>query len=211
LAKLIVLPFRFTDEATNIRGRSFRSFRRIEMVASSRWGRIMAALASIGLCMPILPASAKETAPLKAPLVRDVELGFGGLLVGRLLDANGRPLQDAEVSILTGDKQLAATRTDAEGVFAVSNLRGGVHQITTADSVQLCRLWAPGTAPPQAAKSIDVISDSATIRGQYGPPPGNRLLRKAKVWATNPFVVGGVVAAAVAIPVALSDNDGPSS
>ena len=133
------------------------------MVASSRWGRTMAALASIGLCMPIVPASAKETAPLQAPIVRNVELGFGGLLVGRLLDANGRPLQDAEVSILTGDKQLAATRTDAEGVFAVSNLRGGVHQITTADSVQLCRLWAPGTAPPQAPKSIDVISDSAIV------------------------------------------------
>jgi hypothetical protein len=171
----------------------------------------MTALASIALCMPVAPASADETAPVKAPLVRDVELGFGGLLIGRLLDANGRPIADSEVSILTGDKPLAETRTDVEGVFAVSNLRGGVHKITTADSVQLCRLWVPGTAPPQASKSIDIIGNSTIIRGQYGPPPGNRLLKKAKVWATNPFIVGGVVAAAVAIPVALSDNDGPSS
>jgi hypothetical protein len=60
-------------------------------------------------------------------------------------------------------------------------------------------------------KSIDIVSGSEVVRGQYGPPPGNRFVRKAKVWATNPFIVGGVVAAAVAIPVALHDNKGPHS
>jgi hypothetical protein len=52
------------------------------------------------------------------------------------------------------------------------------------------------------------------VRGQWGPPPGNEFLQRAKVWATNPFVVGGIIAAAVAIPVAIhnADNDGgPSS
>jgi hypothetical protein len=182
------------------------------MVASSRWGRTLTALVSIGLCMPIAPAPAQERpAAAQAHVVRDVELGYGGLLVGRLLDANGRPLSAVEVSIQSGGKPLAATQTDAEGVFAVSNLRGGVHEIATADNVQVCRFWAPGTAPPRAPKSIDVVSDSNVVRGQYGPPPGNRMLQRAKVWATNPFIVGGVVAAAIAIPVALSDNDGPSS
>ncbi|MEX2093512.1 MAG: carboxypeptidase-like regulatory domain-containing protein [Pirellulales bacterium] len=181
------------------------------MVASCKWGRWLAALASIGLCLPIAPAAAKEIVPAKAPIIRDVELAVGGLLVGRLLDANGRPLDNADISIQSGSKTLASTRTDAEGVFAVSNLRGGVHQITTADNVQLCRLWAHGTAPPRTAKSIDVVSGSDVVRGQYGPPPGNRMWKKAKVWATNPWIVGGVVAAAVAIPVALSDNDGPHS
>ena len=181
------------------------------MVASSKWRRIFAVLASVGLCLPVTASGAEQAAPAAAPVIRDVELSYGGLLIGRLLDANGRPLTDADVSIATGGKQLATTRTDVEGVFAVSKLRGGVHEISTADSVQVCRLWAPGTAPPRVAKSIDLISGSDAVRGQYGPPPGNRMLQRAKVWATNPFIVGGVVAAAIAIPVALSDNDGPSS
>ncbi len=181
------------------------------MVASCRWGRWLAALASIGLCLPVAPTAGNDVAPANAPMIRDVELAHGGLLVGRLLDANGQPLNKADVSIQSGNKTLASTQTDTDGVFAVSNLRGGVHQISTADNVQLCRLWAPGTAPPRAPKSIDLVAGSDVIRGQYGPPPGNRMWRKAKVWATNPWIVGGIVAAAVAIPVALSDDDGPHS
>jgi hypothetical protein len=181
------------------------------MVSSSRSSRTLVVLAVIGMLMPVAPARASEPAPAQMHVVRDVELGSGGLLVGRLLDSNGRPLAAAEVTIASDNKALATTRTDDQGVFAVSNLRGGVHAIATAENVQVCRLWAPGTAPPQAPKSIDMVSDSNVVRGQYGPPPGNRFIRSAKVWATNPFIVGGVVAAAIAIPVALSDNDGPSS
>jgi hypothetical protein len=144
-------------------------------------------------------------------MIRDIELAHGGLLVGRLLDANGRPLDNADVSIQSGGKTLASTQTDADGVFAISNLHGGVHQLMTADHTQLYRLWANGTAPPRAPKSIDVVSGSDVVRGQYGPPPANRMWRNAKVWATNPWIVGGIVAAAVAIPVALSDNKGPNS
>ena len=181
------------------------------MVASSKWSRMFAALAGASLCLPATAANAEQGVPVHAPVVRDVELSDGGLLVGRLIDANGSPIVGGEVAISTGGKTLAATQTDAEGVFAVAKLRGGVHEIKTADSLQVCRLWAPSTAPPQVPKSIDLVADADVVRGQYGPPPGNRFVRKAKVWATNPFIVGGVVAAAVAIPVALSDNDGPHS
>lgn len=181
------------------------------MVASSKWGRALALLASVGMCLPAGAARAAEPAAVDAHVIRDVELGHGGLLIGRLLDANGRPLPKADVSLLAGGKTLAATQTDADGVFAVAKLHGGVHEIATPESVQIFRLWAPGTAPPNSPQSVDIVAGSDVVRGQYGPPPGNRFVRKAKVWATNPFVVGGVVAAAVAIPVALSDNGGPHS
>lgn len=131
--------------------------------------------------------------------------------MGRLLDANGRPVHDAEVSVLSSGKPLAAMRTDANGVFAVSNLRGGVHEIVTVNNAQVCRLWAPGTAPPRVPKSIDVVADSDVVRGQYGPPFGNRFVERAKLWATNPLVVAGVVATAVAIPVAVHNSRGPHS
>lgn len=181
------------------------------MVSSSKSSRTLVVLAVIGMLTPVAPARAREWAPLPMNVVRDVELGDGGLLVGRIVDANGQPVAAMEVTITSGETPLASTRTDAEGVFAVANLRGGVHAITTSENVQVCRLWAPGTAPPQAPQSIELVSKSNVTRGQYGPPPGNRFVRKAKVWATNPWIVGGVVAAAIAIPVALSDNDGPSS
>lgn len=189
------------------------------MVASRPWGRVLAALAAVGTCLPVVPATAETatsvtapvTVPAGRPIIRDVELARGGLLVGRLLDANGRPLANADVALISGESTLAETRSDAEGVFAVSGLRGGVHQIVTPDTAQVCRLWANGTAPPRTASSVDVVAAEDVVRGQYGPPPGNRMWKKAKVWATNPFVIGGVVAAAVAIPIALADDDGPHS
>lgn len=181
------------------------------MANSSTWRSVITALAITGLVLPITPAAAEQASSVEKPAVRDVELAFGGLLVGRLSDANGRPLPNAPVSLLTAGKVLAATHTDDEGVFAVAKLRGGVHEIATAEGVEVCRLWAPGTAPPGAPQSVEVVAPGEVVRGQYGPPPGNRFIKKAKVWATNPFIVGGVVAAAVAIPVALSDDDGPHS
>jgi len=187
------------------------------MVGLRTWGRWLAGMAVAGLCLPLAPAKAQETgrsvasSSARPALVRDVELAYGGLLVGRMLDASGRPLAGTAVSIRTDGQTLASTRTDAEGVFAVAKLRGGVHEIATDDTVQICRLWANGTAPPRTPQSIDVVSGEEVVRGQWGPPPGNRLIQKAKVWATNPLVIGGVVAAAVALPIALNDNGGPHS
>jgi hypothetical protein len=143
--------------------------------------------------------------------IRDIELASGGLLVGRLLDAGGQPRGNVAVSIVADGAILATTHTDEAGIFAVTNLRGGVHQVSTGDAIQICRFWVNGTAPPLAARSVDFVSGDQVVRGQWGPPPGNSLIRRAKVWATNPFIVGGVVAAAVAVPVALSDDDGPHS
>jgi len=174
-------------------------------------------MAVAGLCLPLAPANAQESVRSAArsstppALVRDVELAYGGLLVGRMLDSSGRPRTDTAVSIRTDSRTLASTRTDAKGVFAVAKLRGGVHEIATDDTMQICRLWANGTAPPHTPQSIEVVSGEEVVRGQWGPPPGNHLLQKAKVWATNPLVIGGVVAAAVALPIALSDDDGPHS
>jgi hypothetical protein len=145
--------------------------------------------------------------------VADVELQSGGLLVGQLLDAAAKPLAGADVSILSRGNAIASTHTDASGLFAVAGLRGGIHQVNSGDAAQVCRVWAPGTAPPRTASSLQIVAGEDVVRGQWGPPPGNRFLKKAKVWLTNPFVVGGIVAAAVAIPVALhnADDDGPNS
>jgi len=190
------------------------------MVAARTWHHLLAGLAIAGVVLPPQQLAAAEViggahgaavaAVARAP-IGDVELGRGGLLVGRLVDTTGRPVAGRDVSVVVGDKTIAVSRTDGSGVFAVAGLRGGVHQITTVESARVCRLWAPGTAPPQTPPSLELVAGEDVVRGQWGPPPGNRFLKEAKIWATNPFVVGGIIAAAVAIPIALSDDDGPHS
>ena len=176
------------------------------------------------LCLPAcfaeaeLPAAgesqslSKDTMP--AQFV-DVSLADRGLLTGRVLDTARQPKPQVDVTVYSAGQAVATTQTDARGVFAVAGLRGGVHHVAIPEACVTCRLWAPGTAPPAAERFVEIIEDQSVVRGQWGPPTvTNNFLKKSKVMATNPFVVGGVVAAAVAIPVALhnaDEDDGPSS
>ena len=183
--------------------------------------QLLAWLAAAGLCFPVQAFAAgndarpADQAAAQTWRVIDVELRSGGVLVGHVRDAAAEPFADADVSILSGGNAVAATRTDENGLFAVSGLRGGVHQVHADNAAQVCRLWAPGTAPPQSPSAVQIVTGDDVVRAQWGPPPGNHFLKKAKVWATNPFVIGGIVAAAIAIPVALhnadDDDDGPNS
>src|SRR5262245_21212897 len=104
---------------------------------------LFAFIALIGLCvpLPIASAAAPPSPSAGAANMVDVELGQNGLLIGRLLNPQGQPIGQADVSILSNNQPVATTRTDAHGIFAVSGLHGGVHEISTANSLQLCRLW----------------------------------------------------------------------
>lgn len=159
--------------------------------------------------------AAADAAATQSWRVVDVELRSGGTLLGQVVDAGAQPVAGNDVSILSGSKSVASTRTDEDGRFAVAGLHGGVHQVYAGDTAQVCRLWAPGTAPPKSPSAVQIVTGRDVVRGQWGPPAGNQFLKNAKGWMTNPFVVGGIVAAAVAIPVAIhnanNDDDGPHS
>src|SRR3972149_6656400 len=137
------------------------------MVAARTWPHLLAGLAIAGVVLPPQQLAAAEViggahgaavaAVARAP-IGDVELGRGGLLVGRLVDTTGRPVAGRDVSVVVGDKTIAVSRTDGSGVFAVAGLRGGVHQITTVESARVCRLWAPGPAPPQTPPSLELVA-----------------------------------------------------
>jgi hypothetical protein len=131
--------------------------------------------------------------------IRDAALGSGGLLVGRLLDAQGQSLPAAPVAILSDQQVIAETMTDANGAFAVAGLRGGVHQIQAGNTVQLYRLWAPGTEPPGAERFAQLVSGPDVVRGNWDGHGG--IHQRAIQFASNPFVIGGVIAAAIAIPI----------
>jgi hypothetical protein len=172
-----------------------------------------------GMCLPAETArggdaDSQPTATEEIALaVSDIMLAQGGLLTGQVLDEQMCPMAGADVAVSANGRTVAATVTDDHGSFAVAGLRGGFHQITTARAVQNCRLWPAGTAPPRATYEVRLVEGTGVVRGQWcAPSMVNRFVRSAKVWATNPFVVGGVIAAAVAIPVALhNDHEGPSS
>jgi hypothetical protein len=138
--------------------------------------------------------------------VTDVALGDQGLLVGQLVDAQGRQLSGAEIR-LNNSVQTWTTSTDATGDFRIEGLAGSTYQAQVAGQRQIVRAWAPGTAPPQATRGLLLVHDDSVILGQHCASPICNRIACAKYPLSNPFILGGIVAAAVAIPVAIHNHD----
>lgn len=162
-------------------------------------------LAVGAMCVPISAVAANEATPnieraakRSGSAISDVALAPGGMLVGQLLDEAMQPVRGAAVEVQADGQTTASTVTDANGVFAVSGLRGGVHQVVAQNTVENCRLWAPGTAPPNAQPILRYVpGQESVVRGQWTAPS---LL-------TNPWVIGGIVVAAVATPILINNLD----
>lgn len=186
--------------------------------------RALASLATAAVLVPTQAISAEATSLEPAlmagtqPAVRiaDISLSNGGMLTGQVFDPALQPVAGATVAIQSGGHTLATTTTDARGAFAVKGLRGGVHQISTGESVETCRLWAEGTAPPAAQANVKLVPGQVVRGQQYCEPcsPHPTIHQKTKAWCTNPCIVGGIVGAAVAGPIILhnldDDNDSGS-
>ena len=115
------------------------------------------------------------------------------------------------------DREIAQAMTDANGNFAVRGLRGGVSQLAAGGSQEIFRLWKPGTAPPLAREGVLLVVDRRTVRGQCGGPqcgvptscgPSPGLCKGMSHWLANPWVVTGIVATSVAVPVAIHNSGG---
>ncbi len=168
---------------------------------------VLAALACGGTVCPNLALAVEP-----ASAAKDVALRPGGLLVGQVIDQQGTPRANSPVVVLQNDQAVVNTTADANGVFAAQGLRGGQYQIITPDGQKLCRFWAADTAPPSAADSAVVVAGTDVVRGQWAPPAapisyGGRWLDWVR---SHPYITAGVVAAAIATPIAIaaSDDDG---
>jgi len=154
-------------------------------------------VAAIGACCPQMATSAPNTP------VSDIALRNGGVLIGQVVAPQGSGLPDSPVSIAHNGKKLATSKTDKQGRFAFSGLRGGLHQVTAPDCQLSCRLWQPGTAPPAAQQGAVVVSGGQTVRGQ---------LCCLGLWLRNPLIVGALIATAIAVPVGIHNSKkSPSS
>ena len=151
---------------------------------------VMLLLATLGLCIPSVALASQ-------PAVVDIALADGGTLHGRVIDLQGSNVAGIPVSLQTQDRDVVSTTTVADGRFSMQGLQGGVYHVAAGQGQGAYRLWSPGTAPPAA-------HNDAIVYTQNGHGGG------LKMWLSNPIVIAGIVATAVAVPVALA-NSGSSS
>jgi hypothetical protein len=169
-----------------------------------------------------LPAGELEI-ETKAPLNRvfDVSLSAAGSVPGILVDGQGKPLAEVPIALLQESRLLMRTETDREGRFVCPNLRGGMYAISSPYGATMIRAWRAETAPPQAAREL-LIPVGRTVRAQCdgsgscgtgcdacGGPTGGHYDNVVFRALSNPWFVGGVLAAAIVIPLA-TDNDDAS-
>lgn len=155
-------------------------------------------LAVVGFCIP----TAVLAAPPAAQEAVDVALREGGVLLGQVVDPQGAAIGDAKVALVDGQNELAVAKTRGDGYFAFSGLRGGVYQVAAANGQGVYRVWAPGTAPPSAEQGALVVAGGQTVRGQAGG---------LMMFLSNPWVIAGIVATAVAVPVAVHNSSKSST
>ncbi|HJN10827.1 MAG: carboxypeptidase-like regulatory domain-containing protein [Pirellulaceae bacterium] len=143
-------------------------------------------------------AQAAGPAFLTASRVADVALTSTGELRGQVLNAEGVPQTQVKVAIGQTSQQPTFVSTDEDGRFAVRGLSAGIYQVQTSHGNGVYRVWAPNTAPPSAQPGVLVVSHGQIARG-YGGHGGAH-------WLANPWVMGGIVAAAIAIPLAIDSG-----
>ena len=177
--------------------------------------RFLILVATVGMVLPrpVVFGQQVRTASLQTnlPEVRDVSLNSHGVLSGAVVTAQGQPAVSCPVRIQQGDAPIAETTTDDAGRFAVASLRGGMYQVVAGDQMENIRVWTVSTAPPAATDGYTVVvGNVARGQGCTGTPDcsctsccGGGPLG----FLMNPFVIGAAVAAAIAIPLALNNND----
>lgn len=174
-------------------------------------GRALGAVLGVSLLVAGLgnPQPAVAATPTgQTPLVVDVALAGGDLMLGQVVDTQGQPLAGADVTLSVAGRTIATAKSDAKGFFAFRGLQGGVYQLAAAEGRAIYRVWAAGTAPPGARQGALVVAGKDFARGQlrgYGGGMGG-LANLGALAGTGP-IFAGMVATAVAIPVAVHNAD----
>ncbi|QDS99819.1 carboxypeptidase-like regulatory domain-containing protein [Adhaeretor mobilis] len=176
---------------------------------------VAAAFACAG--MLVSPALAAPVAKQAAP--SDIALRDGGVLVGQLTTPQGTALEAAPVSIQQNGRELIRVATNDKGEFTVAGLKGGVYQVAAPGHQGIYRMWAPRTAPPAASTGLMAVAGDQAILGQYasdcapacGTCASTGPFASVTGWISqHPIMTAGIVAAAIAIPLAIDDDDDAS-
>lgn len=170
------------------------------------------ALSFVLLLAPGLAASQESATPTRTPLAVDVALQPEGLLIGQLVSATGAPQRDAEVRLTLADGREALAKTNDEGGFAFRGAKG-VMTLQSDQAQVIVRGWSKNTAPPKAVPALLLVDTDGFARGQHYAGQGTQtFFDKSKRLFANPLFVAGVITTAVAVPLAIAnDDDDPAS
>lgn len=136
------------------------------MLKNSLYARIVACAAGVAMIVPAMPVSAApQAATQQVRQAADLIL-TQGKLNGKLLNANGKPVEGAVVTVSKNGKEVARTVTKADGSYTVAELTSGSHVISMADGQFPVRLWSKEAAP-SAAKAQFTVAQKV-VRGQDG-------------------------------------------
>jgi len=152
-----------------------------------------------------MAAPSAVSGPAKTHRIADIRLDAEGRLNGLLVDGDGVPLGRRELTLRRLQPKAVPVRvmTDDQGRFASGRLSGGLYEVRIDRLGQVVRLWEKEAAPPKARSALLVVAGDLTVRGQR---------RVGELLSSDTVVIGGLVAAAVAIPLAVSgSDDGPVS
>lgn len=167
------------------------------------------ALSLLMAVTPINELAAQEVSGVGRPSIRtalqavvaDVELGPGGVIQGQVVDSVGHPLANQRLVIQQGNREAVFGQSDQFGRFRMSGVGAGVCQVTCGEYAVACRCWTKNTAPPAATKDLLMTIGDATHRGQ----------RPIADLLTGPVLIGLIIAAAVAIPIAVHNAQDDAS
>lgn len=120
------------------------------------------------------------------------------VLQGALVDASGQAIAEASVTLSRMDQVIDQQVTDAEGRYAFENVQAGYYQVRSAAGMELVRTWEADSAPNGARQGVIQTADRNVARGQFG---------QHGLTGAQKLMIGGVIGAAIAIPIAVSNND----
>lgn len=145
-------------------------------------------LKSLALGLAVFGMIVPQSIFAAAPVVKTADVRIaGGVLAGRVVTTAGQPAATT-VAVFQGQKEVARTQSDANGVYRVSNLRSGVYTVATPASTDSVRLW-DGAAPAKATSSLTITEDSV-VRGNLGGDTGMILGTAAVIGAATAVVIG---------------------
>lgn len=142
------------------------------------------------------PTTAENPTPV-VPTIGDISLAEGQTLWGEVIQSDGTPIEGASVRIAQSGRATATVTTSQNGLFAVPGVRPGVYEIATGTTSGVFRVWSAGTAPPVASTSVRLVADAGVVRAQR---------EFGSLIKNNKLVFGGIIAAAIAIPVAVHNS-----
>lgn len=129
-------------------------------------------LAAAGIVLPIPTIRAAErqvqNRPAATRSVADVKFTNDSQFKGRVINHEGEVGKKVDVVVRQGNKIVAQTQTDDNGVFAVKNLKAGTYQVSSGTTEGTFRVWGEKFAPPSSRKFALLVTGADGARGQFG-------------------------------------------